>query len=332
MSHDQRHRTHGIFHANPKPAMPRSGFIAAIFGQNRIPAFVLPMVLFLGLVAVVWYAYPRSAEQEIVPVIHADPMAYKQKPENPGGMVVAHQDSKVFEPFETVVDEKPEQLLPATEKPIIRAKLFKTRPERKPDFKPMLNLDLQLEQSDAAVETLIAREETIPVEDLKDKLRHPDKLSQKPPSVKASEKMAAKPVKVPEPPKKVVVAEETVPKDDVADVIARLGVETPKAEPKKADKVVLSHKVTSAPKAAAGGAWLIQLGAFSSSASVDRAWNAAKKKHGTLLSGIDSRPMTVNVKGKTLYRLRAGGFASKAAAQRVCDAIKKSGGSCIVVK
>jgi len=74
------------------------------------------------------------------------------------------------------------------------------------------------------------------------------------------------------------------------------------------------------PAAATGGAWKIQLGAFSTQANASTQWARVRGK----LNGAQP----VYAKAGNVIRLQAGGFASKAAAQKACAA---SGVSCVVV-
>ena len=72
--------------------------------------------------------------------------------------------------------------------------------------------------------------------------------------------------------------------------------------------------------AATGGAWKIQLGAFSTQANAQTQWSRVRGKLGA------AQP--VYAKAGNVIRLQANGFASRAAAQKACTA---SGVSCVVV-
>jgi len=113
---------------------------------RRVSIRLIMAVVLTTFLAVVWYAFPRGAdryEDMQLPVIHADKASYKSQPENPGGMVIPHQDSTVFEPLESADSEAVENLLPAPEEPVERAKLIKV--PRDPMSEPSsLNLDTQL--------------------------------------------------------------------------------------------------------------------------------------------------------------------------------------------
>jgi cell division septation protein DedD len=86
---------------------------------------------------------------------------------------------------------------------------------------------------------------------------------------------------------------------------------------------IAAHDSRPVPKpapAASGGAWKIQLGAFSTQANAQTQWSRVRGKLG------NAQP--VYAKAGAVIRLQASGFASKAAAQRACSA---SGVACVVV-
>lgn len=79
---------------------------------------------------------------------------------------------------------------------------------------------------------------------------------------------------------------------------------------------------------AKGGRYVVQLGAFSSQASVERAWAGAYRRYG--LASHEPRSTTFNLSGRTVYRLSAAGFDTHGDAARACRSIKSRGGACFV--
>jgi Flp pilus assembly protein TadD len=80
---------------------------------------------------------------------------------------------------------------------------------------------------------------------------------------------------------------------------------------------------------AAPGRFAVQLGAYSSSASVERAWAQMMKRFG--FADLTPLSTTVAVPGRgTLHRLSVAGFASREAAGRTCRSIQAKGGACFV--
>ncbi len=77
------------------------------------------------------------------------------------------------------------------------------------------------------------------------------------------------------------------------------------------------------------GRFAVQLGAYSSSTSVERAWAQMLKRFG--VSDLTPLSTTVVVPGRgTFHRLSVAGFESREAAGRTCRSIKAKGGACFV--
>jgi len=94
-------------------------------------------------------------------------------------------------------------------------------------------------------------------------------------------------------------------------------------------KLAMADVPTSKP-ASIGGSHLVQVGAFSSTASAQAAWNKYSAKFGAL-RGYKSASSTVTVNGRKLTRLAAVGFENAGRAGAVCKQIKSQGGACFVV-
>ena len=77
------------------------------------------------------------------------------------------------------------------------------------------------------------------------------------------------------------------------------------------------------------GRFAVQLGAFSTSANVERAWAQELKRYGFVQ--LTPFSTTINVPGKgTLHRLSVAGFTSRDQAERTCRSIRAKGGACFV--
>lgn len=79
--------------------------------------------------------------------------------------------------------------------------------------------------------------------------------------------------------------------------------------------------------AATGGSWRVQLGAFSTQANAQRRWSELRRRVGALSGLSVAYPRAGNI-----VRVRAGGFASRDAAARVCGSVRAAGGECIPVR
>ena len=76
----------------------------------------------------------------------------------------------------------------------------------------------------------------------------------------------------------------------------------------------------------ADGPWRIQVGAFAVEANADRLWESLRTR--SELAGKEG----FMVSAGRLFKLQIGGYSDSAAAQRVCDALKRSGQDCIVTR
>jgi len=84
------------------------------------------------------------------------------------------------------------------------------------------------------------------------------------------------------------------------------------------------------PTAAIGG-WSVQLGAPSSEADAKSAIARLKSKYAAALGDVDLAARQTEVKGETIYRVRAEGL-TKADATAICAKLKASGGDCFVAR
>jgi cell division protein FtsN len=79
-------------------------------------------------------------------------------------------------------------------------------------------------------------------------------------------------------------------------------------------------------RAAAGGRWRIQLGAFSNQGNAQRQWNAVRGR----IAGLGGLQHYF-VRAGAVTRLQAGPLANRAAADRLCASARAAGAACIVV-
>lgn len=84
------------------------------------------------------------------------------------------------------------------------------------------------------------------------------------------------------------------------------------------------------PATSASGPAMVQIGALSSPALADKAWNDAARLAPGLAAGKGKKVEAVEKNGVTLYRTSVTGFASRADAKAFCEAISAAGKSCFV--
>ncbi len=102
-------------------------------------------------------------------------------------------------------------------------------------------------------------------------------------------------------------------------------VATAKPDPAKAP-IVKTPVPAVATKPAVGGAWRVQLGAFSSASSANALWKVLQGRIGAL-----APYQSFVVPAGAVTRLQAGPLPSRAAADRLCVSVKASGAACLPV-
>lgn len=119
-------------------------------------------------------------------------------------------------------------------------------------------------------------------------------------------------------------------------------VETePKPAPQPASKPAPppAKKKAAAPKpqqqvaAAAQGSFMIQLASFRNEQAANNAWKTIGGKHAPVLKSLKQRVLRIDLgSGKgVFYRLQAGGFPTRAAAESACAKLKAQKQGCLVV-
>jgi hypothetical protein len=84
------------------------------------------------------------------------------------------------------------------------------------------------------------------------------------------------------------------------------------------------------PRRNGTGRYVVQIGAYSSSAQVDKAWSQALRRYG-FNGSAEPLSTTVRIPGKgVLHRLSVASFNSQPSAARMCQSIKARGGACFV--
>lgn len=94
--------------------------------------------------------------------------------------------------------------------------------------------------------------------------------------------------------------------------------------------VAVATATTPKPAASASGPAMVQIGALSSPALADKAWNDAARLAPGLAAGKGKKVEAIDKNGTTLYRTSVTGFSSREAAKAFCDAISAAGKSCFV--
>ncbi len=105
----------------------------------------------------------------------------------------------------------------------------------------------------------------------------------------------------------------------------------PAAPPQPAAVVADAAPTAAGQPDAAGAGWAVQFAAPRSEEDAQRALSRLKSKYAAELGGADLVVRKADVKGQTIYRVRAGDL-SKADAAALCAKLKASGGDCFIAK
>ncbi len=85
--------------------------------------------------------------------------------------------------------------------------------------------------------------------------------------------------------------------------------------------------------AATGGAWQVQLAALKDEARAKSEWTRAMKAAPDILGKLPHEVVRADLGTKgVFYRLRAGGYAARDQAEKVCETLKAKGVGCVVAK
>jgi hypothetical protein len=96
-----------------------------------------------------------------------------------------------------------------------------------------------------------------------------------------------------------------------------------------AAKTVLPVEAPAGPSGAPSGTW-IQLAAFESQQAAAQDWGKMAEKMPKMFDGHRPEVVQGHIAGRTVYRLRTGGFASQAAASAFCGEVRAKGGDCSI--
>ena len=107
-----------------------------------------------------------------------------------------------------------------------------------------------------------------------------------------------------------------------------LAMNAPAVQPLPAPK-----RVASAAPPSSAARYGAHIGSFSTREGAERAWSIVDRRSAALGKSTDHAvyPVDLGPPKGTLYRLIAGPSASKADAQKLCDALKAEGAYCMVV-
>jgi hypothetical protein len=271
----------------------------------NIVGAVISLAVFVGIVT--WGAKTVLRDSSGVPVVRALEGPARVAPEDPGGLLVAHQGLTVNEVAGsqiTVAADDPLQLAPrpinlqAEDQPIqpvvdrenatAIARAAVVLPEPEMDAAEALVID---ETAESLAAMLAAGTDTAPVKE--------------PASAVIPASAGGGPI------------QSLRPRLRPFAVFTR---QTPRVAPRN---ILAAQIVRGAPMA--------QLGAFGSAAIAEQAWADLSERHGDYLVGKPHVILQAAVGGGTIYRLRVHGFENQEEARRLCTALNRQNAECYSV-
>ena len=286
---------------------------------SRLPLLIVLALLVLAMFAgFVWLAYSEGVARGRgeTPVIAAEAGPARVAPTNAGGTAEPYKGFKIYEQPAPPDDDTAQSTAPS-----------KAPASPPPATKPALTEAAAAPAAPVKVQTPAAPAKAQPT---------PAPVAATPAPVAPA---PAAPVKVAAAPAKPVPAMKPSqlppqPAAPIGPATAPPRALNAAAAPAPAPVKPVPVPAANAPAAsAAGGSFVLQIGAYKSQADADTAWTTYKTKHASLLSGYspDVRQADLGEKG-IWYRLRIAGFPSKDVASALCDRLKADGGGCFLGK
>lgn len=280
--------------------------------RNLVPV-VTALAALVCFAAIVWYAYSWGTGQVAsvdLPVVRAEPMPEKVKPEQPGGMEVPHQGIAVLngdgQPSQAVERLLPRPEVPAPPEPLPPAEVAEPVPGQQ-RVEPLPETPAIADGGAADMTEAPAEEEDM-----------------------AEDGGAA----VPTPPAK--------PDDQIAELLEQqaaetgAGAATPPAPPQATQQAAVppqpvpQQAAPQKPAAVSKGAIVVQLSSVKSEAAASQEWKRLQAAHPAVLGKLGLALETAAVQGTTYYRVQTGPFASRDAAADVCSQLKARNQDCLV--
>ncbi len=285
---------------------------------------VITLAIFTG---VIWYAYTAGSDeagQEGPPIIKAEQGESKVKPENPGGSNFAHQDNTVYDKIDGM-EGGVEQLLPGTEEPKQKPRIISPYDNELPAGGQPKVVRVPPPVSSAIVTPPAeAPEVTAP--------EIADPMGRAKPSGEQDEAVAAEPApEVTTQPEEEAGQTTASPSQESETGSAQPDAASTPDQAAKAEEATSTAALTPAPAPASGKAFVLQLGAFRTQEAADAGWKLLANRHEAILGALEHfiTPADLGERGR-FFRLQAGPFSERAAANDQCAALKSAGVDCLV--
>ena len=288
---------------------------ADLRGRRSLVPIVTALAAVVCFGAVVWYAYNWGTGQmtdEDLPVVRAEPIPEKVRPEQPGGMDVPHQGIAVLNHGnEGGNPQVVERLLPRPETPAPPEPLA-SEPQQTAQDDPQDSQSAQVPEAPPVADDSEADVTEAPAGESGEEAE----------ATRLAEDGIAKPIPRPK--------DGAAPDDDqIAALLNQPAHETANG---KAAAPAPSPPAPAARQTAAvtTGDVVLQLSSVKSEAAAAVEWKRLKAAHPGQLGNLALALETAQVQGTTYYRVQTGPFANRGAAAEVCSQLKSRNQDCLV--
>ncbi len=291
------------------PAGLGDGFYQASGSLRRWIRGGFGLLALAGFVGVLWYAYEwglGGGEAVELPTVQAEAGPEKVKPADPGGLQVPYQDQLVLNQDEAA-GPRIERLLPPPEAPLPTPELAGIAPSY-----------------DEPVDASPLEEEAAPL----------PPVGEPPVAEETAEVQAVETVpELPAAPSAQTAQTETVQTQTAEQSELQPAAPEPAApEPVATETQATATQSAAAPATQATGDFAVQLVSLKNRGAAEAEWRRLQGVFPNLLGDKSLLLQSAEVAGVgTVYRLRAGPFASKATAAQVCAQLKSKQQDCLVV-
>jgi hypothetical protein len=278
--------------------------------RTRISPIALGVIGLLVVAAIggIYAAFSSQAPQQAgdIPTIKAEGV-YKQRPEQPGGIDIPHQDMQVYQAIEgsqqaAAEQPKVERLLPPPETPMAATTVASVAPQ-------LLKPQLAQAEPDAVTEKVAAA--AAPVEPLT-----------RPTAIATTVVETAKPQPAPVAAAKPVVPVVPEPKAPAAAA----------AKPVEAKPLITGKIPQDLLDGSASRKFMVQLASFPDATIAEKQLKSLQAKYASLLGATRLRMVKANLGAKgTYYRIQSEGLSTDQAS-KICAGVWSQKGQCMIVK
>ena len=279
-----------------------------------------------GFAGVLWYAYEwglGGGETVELPTVQAEAGPEKEKPSDPGGLQVPYQDQLVLNQDEAgATATRIERLLPPPEAPLPPPELAEIAPSYdEPVGAVPLAGEIGLPAGEAGALPPAAEPAGEPAGE-------PAKTAAEAPAAETVPELPAAP-SAQAAPAAAAAAAAAASQEPAGETQA---AETQSAATQAATTQAATTQTAAAPATQAAGDFAVQLVSLKDSGAAQKEWSRLQGVFPQLLGDKSLLLQSADVAGVgKVYRLRAGPFATRAKAAKVCAQLKSKQQDCLVV-